>query len=99
MNPVLLKPQSNPQQMRKGLSIMSDTSAIERMAVEMAAMRRDIANLARLKGERLTRAEVCERLGIHRNTLRTYIDERAFPRPCRDGKWLLAEVIEWESGK
>jgi lambda repressor-like predicted transcriptional regulator len=66
------------------------------LAVELAAMRRDLANLHREAGTRLTRAEVCERLGVHRNTLRTYL-ERGFPTPCRDGKWLLAEVIEWES--
>lgn len=78
---------------------MSEHNAIERLAVEMAAMRRDIANMARIRGERLTRAEVCERLGIHRNTLRTYLTDRGFPKPCRDGKWLLAEVIEWEAGR
>jgi predicted DNA-binding transcriptional regulator AlpA len=58
-----------------------------------------VASLAKIHGARLTRAEVCERLGIHRNTLRTYIDSRGFPAPGRDGKWLLAEVIEWEAGR
>lgn len=70
---------------------------IERLAVELAAMRRDIASMARIRGDRLTRADVCERLGIHRNTLRTYIEKRNFPRCGKDGKWLLADVIEWEA--
>lgn len=54
---------------------------------------------ARIAGSRLTRAEVCERLQVHRNTLRTYIAEKGFPTPGRDGKWLLEEVIEWERRK
>jgi predicted DNA-binding transcriptional regulator AlpA len=54
---------------------------------------------ARLAGSRLTRAEVCERLGIHRNTLRTYITDKGFPTPGRDGKWLLEEVLAWEARK
>lgn len=56
-------------------------------------------NLARLMGARLTRTEVLERLGVHRNTLRTYIIEKGFPKPGKDGKWLLAEVVEWEARK
>lgn len=57
------------------------------------------AGLSRAMGARLTRAEVLERLGIHRNTLRTYIADKGFPTPGKDGKWLLAEVIEWEARK
>lgn len=75
---------------------MNAPNGIEQLAVEMAAMRREIANLARIQGARLTRLEVCERLCIHRNTLRTYVDSRGFPRCGRDGKWLLADVMEWE---
>lgn len=56
-------------------------------------------NLARMVGSRLTRVQVCERLGIHRNTLANYIKERDFPTPGRDGKWLLSEVLDWESHK
>lgn len=55
--------------------------------------------IARLVGDRLTRAQVCERLGIHRNTLSAYIRDRDFPTPGADGCWLLAEVMEWESRK
>lgn len=57
------------------------------------------ANLARLMGARLSRQEVLDRLDIHRNTLRTYINEKGFPKPGKDGKWLLAEVVEWEARK
>jgi predicted DNA-binding transcriptional regulator AlpA len=53
--------------------------------------------MAKASGARLTRAEVLERLGIHRNTLANYIADREFPTACRDGKWLLAEIVEWEA--
>ena len=76
---------------------MSDHNPIERLALELAELRRDLAELHRDRGSRLSRAEVCDRLRIHRNTLPTYIKERGFPKPTRDGEWLLAEVIEWEA--
>jgi len=74
---------------------MSESNSVEHIALSLAAIRRDIATLARIRGDRLTRSDVCERLGVHRNTLRTYI-ERGFPPPGKDGKWLLSDVIEWE---
>jgi len=55
-----------------------------------------VAHLSRLMGARMTGPEVCARLRIHRNTLARYMAERGFPRPGRDGKWLLEEIIEWE---
>lgn len=74
---------------------MTDTAIIERIDQLTTA----VTNLARITGTRLTRSEVCARLGVHRNTLTTYIAERGFPTPGRDGKWLLAEVLEWEARK
>ena len=42
-------------------------------------------------------AFLAERMGVHRNTLaKRLTTDRDFPRPGRDGKWLLSEVIEWE---
>lgn len=75
---------------------MSEHNLLQQVALELAALRRDLASLHKENGTRLTHAEVCQRLGIHRNTLRAYRDERGFPDPCKDGKWLLSEVIEWE---
>lgn len=75
---------------------MAEHNLLQQVALELAALRRDLAGLHMERGTRLSRAEVCERLGIHRNTLRTYLEERGFPKACRDGKWLLSEVIEWE---
>ena len=75
---------------------MSDTeSIIQRLDSLTAAMQ----SFAKLTGARLTRSEVCDRLGVHRNTLTSYIQHKDFPTPGRDGKWLLAEVMEWEARK
>jgi predicted DNA-binding transcriptional regulator AlpA len=73
----------------------TDTVILERLD----ALTAGFAYLARLMGARLTRQEVLERLGIHRNTLRTYIIDKGFPKPGKDGKWLLAEIVEWEARK
>jgi predicted DNA-binding transcriptional regulator AlpA len=75
--------------------VSSETAILERLD----ALTQGFAALARLMGARLTRQEVLERLGIHRNTLRTYIADKGFPTPGKDGKWLLAEVVEWEARK
>lgn len=77
---------------------MSSTE-IALLAERLDSLTAGFANLARLMGARLTRQEVCDRIGVHRNTLRTYILEKGFPKPGKDGKWLLAEVIEWEARK
>jgi len=53
--------------------------------------------MAQALGTRLTREQLAQRLGIHRNTLRERMARDAlFPRPGVDGRWLLSEVVEWE---
>lgn len=55
--------------------------------------------LSAMMGTRLSRQQLCDRLGIHRNTLARRMTEPGFPLPGGDGKWLLSEVIEWERGR
>lgn len=54
----------------------------------------------RTHGTRITRDQLAERLRVHRNTLPSLMarDSR-FPRPDLSGKWLLAEIVEWEQLK
>lgn len=53
--------------------------------------------MAQALGTRLTREQLAQRLGIHRNTLRERLArDPAFPRPGSDGRWLLSEIVEWE---
>ena len=71
---------------------MNDSALLERIDALTTA----VQILARVQGTRLTRAQLCERLGIHRNTLRAYSADRSFPKPDVSGKWLLSDVLEWE---
>ena len=48
-------------------------------------------------GGRLNRQQFADRLGIHRNTLKSFLDrDHLMPRPGDDGKWMLTEIIDWE---
>lgn len=62
------------------------------------ALQQQLAQVLKAKGDRLNRAELARFLGIHRHTLRRRLDtDRTLPRPGTDGKWLLSEVLEWQS--
>lgn len=58
-----------------------------------------LVHLTEHQGTRLTREQVCTRLGVHRNTLATYIKDRKFPAAGKDGRWLVSEVMRWEAGR
>lgn len=53
--------------------------------------------IVRMAGQRLTREEMCERLRVSGKTLTDRVRRKVVPSPCTDGKWLLSEVLEWES--
>ncbi len=55
--------------------------------------------MASALGQRLTRAQLCDRMGVHRNTLAKLMKDPTFPLPGKDGKWLLSEIVEWETRK
>lgn len=74
---------------------MTDSAILERIDQLTSA----VQELTKHLGTRLTRAEVLERCQIHRNTLTRRQDERGFPKPGADGKWLLSEIMEWEQRK
>lgn len=62
------------------------------------ALTKAVQHLAQVNGARVTKAQLADRMGCHRNTLRARISAKGFPQPCADGKWLLSEIIEWEHG-
>jgi len=75
---------------------MTDAAIIQ----HLDTLTRAVLALTQQQGARLTRAELCARLGIHRNTLTTWLEtDRHFPRPDKSGKWLLADVVAWELSK
>lgn len=53
--------------------------------------------MAKNTGTRLSRADMCDRLGICGKTLTERVRKKKVPSPGADGKWLLSEVVEWES--
>lgn len=67
------------------------------VAEELRSMRETINTLVRFIGPRLTREQLCQRLDISRNTLTKRIEQGQCPRPGKDGKWLLSEIVEWEA--
>jgi hypothetical protein len=71
---------------------MSETAILQRLDTLTAAF----VTLARMTGARLTRTQMCERLGISSNTLTAHIASGDAPAPFLDGKWLLYRVIQWE---
>lgn len=72
-------------------------SEAAQLAEKMEKMVSAVTLMASMLGTRLDRTQLAERMGVHRNTLRSRMEnDRNFPRPGSDGKWLLSEVIEWE---
>lgn len=72
---------------------MTDSNLLDRLEKMASAMHLMASTL----GTRLTRAQMAERLGVHRNTLTQRLaSDSSLPRPGKDGRWLLSEVLEWE---
>jgi len=72
---------------------MSEEALLERID----NLTRAVVMLARNTGARLTRADMCARLNICSKTLTARVRAGEVPTPGADGKWLLSEVVEWES--
>lgn len=72
------------------------TSELEPLTREVQALRRTVSALIECFGGRLTREQLCQRRGCHRNTLTGLIERGTVPRPDANGKFLLSEVLEFE---
>ena len=66
---------------------------------QIAALTNAVHTLTAMVGARLTRDQLAERIGVHRNTIGRWMVQPDFPRPGRDGKWLLSDVMAWEARK
>ena len=81
---------------------MSETQLLERidkLTMCMSALTDTVLQLARSQGARLSRQQVCERLDVCSKTLTNMVRRKDFPEACADGRWLLAEIVEWEQRK
>lgn len=72
-------------------------SEIQILRAQMESMTKAFTVMASLMGARVTRHQMCERLGVCSKTLTTRVRNGDVPSPCSDGKWLLSEIVEWES--
>jgi predicted DNA-binding transcriptional regulator AlpA len=75
------------------------------IAQELSALRRafeaqqaTLATLAQAMGTRLTREQYAARLGVSLSTFDRMNKAGHLAKPSR-GKWLLADVIQWEGGR
>ena len=72
-------------------------TAEQQLIQEVAALRHTVDALVQAIGPRLTREQLCQRRGCHRNTLASLIERGTVPRPDATGKFLLSEVVEFEA--
>lgn len=68
----------------------------QQLLQEVAALRQTVAALVQAIGPRLTREQLCQRRGCHRNTLASLIERGVVPRPDTAGRFELAEVLAYE---
>lgn len=76
---------------------MTTITDTHRLAARIDRLTSAVHTLTAMLGARLTREQLAQRLGIHRNTLRMRLQkDPSFPRSGADGRWLLSEIVEWE---
>lgn len=66
---------------------------IELLFKELKALRKDVNKLA---GTRLDQEAFANRLGVSKRTLYNRVQAGSVPLPDPDGKWLLANIMDWE---
>lgn len=72
---------------------------LEALRNQVNALTNAVTLMARVKGERLTTVQVEERIGRTRQTIMKMVRHGDFPEPCTDGRWLLSDILEYESAK
>jgi predicted DNA-binding transcriptional regulator AlpA len=72
---------------------------LQALREEVSALKDVVHLLVRVKGERLTTTQVEERIGRTRQTIMKMVRHGDFPEPCTDGRWLLSDILEYESAK
>lgn len=70
---------------------------LQQLTAQVAILSNALVHMARTNGDRLTRAQVCQRRDVCSKTLTAMVRRGDFPTPGTDGRWLLAEVVEWEA--
>jgi hypothetical protein len=73
---------------------VSEVEELKRSVEDLSA---SVILMAKTLGTRLSREQMCARLGVHRNTLARWIELGIVPPPRHHNKWLLSVVLEWET--
>lgn len=69
----------------------------EQLSQEIAALHQKVDALLNALGPRITREQLAQRRGVHRNTIAALIDRGTIPRPDVNGRFLLSEVLAFEA--
>lgn len=77
---------------------MNQSQELTEIKNELVMLRQVVHTLVQQTGHRLSRTEVSRRIGVCRQTLSERIKAGSFPAPGKDGKWLLSDLIDFESG-
>lgn len=56
-----------------------------------------VAMLCRMQGKMLTRKQMLERYDVCNSTLNKRVAAGTYPKPGADGRWLVAEVFQFEA--
>lgn len=72
-------------------------TTIEQITQEVAAMRSVLNALLCAIGPRITREQLCQRRGCHRNTIPALMDRGIIFRPDVHGRFPMSEVVEFEA--
>jgi len=67
------------------------------LMTEMKQLREQVAMLCRMQGKMLTRKQMLERYDVCNSTLNKRVAAGQLPTPGSDGRWLVAEVFEYEA--
>lgn len=77
---------------------MTTEQQIANLQASVDRLTNAVTSLCQHQGTRLSKQQLADRLKVHRNTLNNMLDrDRRMPRPGSDGKFLLADVIAWET--
>lgn len=67
------------------------------LMIELKQLRAEFAMLCRMQGKMLTRKQMLERYDVCNSTLNKRVAAGQLPTPGSDGRWLVAEVFEFEA--
>lgn len=75
-----------------------EQNQIAELSAKIEILTGAVRTLCNQSGARINRQQLADRLGVHRNTVANMLErDRRMPRPGKDSKWLLADVIAWET--